>query len=434
MRDGVIEQAIYGAREAGGPGFLARSPGFLDDWLPVAERLVTNFGERPAGVACPGCVFAQPFDDRRVAVVQAADQGGALTFRLLIVPADLYRDLGGDPFYLSDQFPPPWEAGAEGPVGRPGARASAVVEAAAVVGVAAGPVAAVPAGLPSLRWTAGPPPARTVEQVQKVLNGPHCATLLGGVQALLDGRRLVFERPAPDPRLIRGLWALLPTGRRSGLWPATFAFGDACRFDAFVVPRAASPDFDGCLTEEQASDYPEGAYEMRLQTAVEAGDQRRMDDLFAGRTPGRWIRIAFLLCALAIVNAPFVMMMLAPTPPPAPAPIAQQPTLPAAAACPPLNDGERQELAARLQQFARRRGIDLPAGTTDEALTDGIERIDRSLAGGEPGRDPGRLRDLGPVQRQLRALLWKHGVADYDAPGLNPAEMVEKLQDKVGPK
>ncbi len=76
----------------------------------------------------------------------------------------------------------------------------------------------------------------------------------------------------------------------------------------------------------------------------------------------------------------------------------------------------------------------MPRDTTAAALNDGIEKIDQSLGAGEPGRDPGRLRDLGPVQRQLRALLWKHGVADYDAPGLRPAEMVEKLQQKVGAK
>src|SRR5258708_12192153 len=62
--DVVIEQAIYGAQDAGGYRFLARSPGFLDAWLPEAERLCTRFGERPSGVACPACVFAQPFGPR----------------------------------------------------------------------------------------------------------------------------------------------------------------------------------------------------------------------------------------------------------------------------------------------------------------------------------------------------------------------------------
>src|SRR5262245_5224006 len=132
----LIEQALYGSRDAAGYRFLARSPGFRDDWLPEAERLCTDFGERPAGVACPACVFALPLGPRHVAVVQAAERGaddagrpGALTFRILAVPRDLYADLGGDPFFLADAFPPPWDADGS---------------------------------LPALSWTADPPPLRTV--------------------------------------------------------------------------------------------------------------------------------------------------------------------------------------------------------------------------------------------------------------------------------
>ena len=153
---------------------------------------------------------------RHVAVVQAADQGGddgrpgPLAFRLLILPAALYDHLGGDPFAIADQFPPDWQAAAicRPWSGRPGRRR--------------------------------PEPWR---QLQKVLDVPHSATLLGGVQALLDGSRLVFERPAPDTHLMRGLWALLPTNSRRDLWPATFAFGNACRFHAVVVPRAVGDGF-----------------------------------------------------------------------------------------------------------------------------------------------------------------------------------------------
>src|SRR5690349_5910048 len=141
-----IEQAIYGSQDAGGYRFLAQSAGFRDEWLAEAERVCTGFGERPAGVACPGCVFARPFGRRHVAVVQAADQGqddtgrpGALGFYLLILPRPFYREAGGDPFRVAEQFPPPWSARGE---------------------------------LPPLDWTAGPPPARTVDALQKTLNVP----------------------------------------------------------------------------------------------------------------------------------------------------------------------------------------------------------------------------------------------------------------------
>ena len=85
-----------GSQDEGGYRFLARSPGFPEDWLAEAERLCTGFGERPADIHCPGAVFALPFARKQVAVVQVADQGrddagrpGALAFRLLVLPAGL---------------------------------------------------------------------------------------------------------------------------------------------------------------------------------------------------------------------------------------------------------------------------------------------------------------------------------------------------------
>src|SRR5436309_9770301 len=117
MPEILLEQALYGGHDSGGYRFLARSPGFLDDWLPEAERLCIGFGERPAGVSCPAAVFARPLGPRHVAVVQVADQGrddagrpGALGFHLLVLPRALYADLGGDPFFVADHFPPPWAA------------------------------------------------------------------------------------------------------------------------------------------------------------------------------------------------------------------------------------------------------------------------------------------------------------------------------------
>jgi hypothetical protein len=277
----VIEQATYSAPDSGGYEHLARSPGFLDNWLSAAKDLCAALGERRAGVACPGCVFAQQFGAGRVAVVQAADQADSLGFRLLILPAALYASLGGDPFYVADQFPPDWRARGE---------------------------------LPALEWTAGPPPERTVEAVQKLLNAPHSAVLLGGVQALLDGGRLAFERAAPDPQLLRGLWALLPTGDRCEMWPASFAFSNGGQFHAVVVPDGAAMSFPGVIGEEEAADYPEGRYEWNLQRAAEAGDQRQIDALFGGRKQWGVLRLVFLLLVLLFLNLPF-MLMFRPSPP-----------------------------------------------------------------------------------------------------------------------
>src|SRR5688572_20657685 len=94
-----LEQALYGGHESGSYRFIARSPGFRDEWLAEAERLCTAFGERPAGVSCPRAVFAHRFGLDQVAVVQVTDQGfddrgrpGALAFHLVIFPATAYGE------------------------------------------------------------------------------------------------------------------------------------------------------------------------------------------------------------------------------------------------------------------------------------------------------------------------------------------------------
>ena len=267
----MIEQALFAAKD-GGFTCLARSPGFGDEWVTAAEQLCVGYGPRPEAVACPGGLFALKFERGFVTVVQVTGQGkdgfGPLAFRFLVLPQSLYADLHGDLFRIADAFPPTW--GANG-------------------------------SLSSLDWTAGPPPRRTVADVQQILNVPYSATLLGGVQALVDGGRLVFERTAPDGRLLRSLWALLPISNRCELWPATFAFGNSLGFDVVVVPRADGPEYANCVTEVHAGDYPEGRYELALQVAAEGGHQEDLDALFARRSRGQTMRVGLILLVLFIV-------------------------------------------------------------------------------------------------------------------------------------
>jgi hypothetical protein len=404
----VIEQAIYGSRGAGGYHFLARSPGFREEWLEEAERLCTGFGERPAGVACPEAVFARPLGTRHVAVVQVADQGvddagrpGALGFRLLILPKELYRDLGGDPFFISDSLPPPWLARGD---------------------------------LPALEWTAGSPPPRTVEALRRTLDVPNSPTLLGGVQALLDGGRLVFERTAPAPELVRSLWQLLPHHDRSELWPATFCFGNAHHFHVVVLPRANDTEVAGYIPEEQAGDYPEGRYELNLQVAVESGNQRDLDHLLAQRSRAQTFRLVVGLLAVATVVA-FATAGLSPprqAPPRTAAPPHTALVLPAVEECPRLAPGEERDLAVRLLGLGQSLGIPpLPPQGEKDRLGELVRRIDDRLGTPSPQRDPGDLAKLGPVQRQLRALLWKQGVPQYDDPRLNTIELVDRLRRRL---
>jgi hypothetical protein len=410
----LIEQAIYGGQDSGGYRFLARSAGFLDGWLADAERLCTGFGERPAGVACPLAVFARPLGKKHVAVVQVADQGaddagrpGALAFRLLVMPARLYIDLGADPFWIAEQLPPPWRARGE---------------------------------MDTITWTAGPQPKRTVDDLRRILDveAERTQTLLGGVQILVDGGRLVFVRQRPDERMVRDLWALLPNSTRMVTWPASFVFGNAHRFHVAVVPHADGPAFEGCTREEKAGDYPEGRYELALQSAVEDGNQAEVDALLCRRSRAQtlrlavWLLVAFALIA-TIIHFPFGGRPAEEEDNKARVKSKDEPLkLPLIEEVPSLTAEERARLAGRLAGLGKRLGIDLPPGDTGQALADAVVELDRRLdEKKKPRRDPGKELARGPVQRRLQALLWKHGSADYNQPGLNVDELVDRLRDSL---
>jgi hypothetical protein len=405
MPEILLEQATYGSHDSRGYRFLARSPGFLDDWLPEAERLCTGFGERPAGVACPAAVFARPLGKHHVAVVHVADHGiddagrpGALGFHLLVLPHDAYAFLGGDPFALAKRFPPPWEARGE---------------------------------LSALTCPAEPPVRRTVAEIQALFERHKVMqpTLLGGVQALVDGGRVVFERSEPDPDVVGALWTLLPSKTRAGLWPASFAFGNRLGFDALVVPKVQGVEFVNYLREEQAGDYPEGRYEHSLQVAAESGDQAELDALFARRTRADTWRLCVMLLAVALVLMAAVHWLLPdPVPPPAGPPAPAQLDLPPPEVFHKLNEQERQSLTAALAGLAEKVGVPEPRPATAEDL---MQAIDAKLGTPDPARAPGALRDYGPPLRQLRVLMWKHGTPEYNDPRLNPKELVERFEKRL---
>jgi hypothetical protein len=400
----VIEQALYASHKDGGYQLLARSGGFVDEWQPLAERLCSGFGERPAGAACPACLFAHPFGKRHVAVVQVADQGldgfgrpGGPAFRFLILARSDYAGLGGDPFLVADQFPAPWTSRGE---------------------------------LPVLSWPPELPLSRTVEQVQSVLQradeGPN---LLGGAQLLVDGGRLVFERPAPDTELMRGLWTLLPTSTRCELWPASFAFGNALGFHALVVPYAGEGEYADYVRGEQAGDYPEGRYELNLQIAAEAGDQAELDALLARRSRKETWRLGLMVLGACLVLALGGNLLLPPPPRGVPASTSAKPDLPSADHFPPLSAAEQQRLSQALESLANAIGVQpLPRPATAEALLTAV--ADR-LAASVPSRHPSADLTSGPVERRLRALLWRQGVAGYQNPKLSPVELIGRLRQQI---
>jgi hypothetical protein len=288
--------------------------------------------------------------------------------------------------------------------------------------------------LSSLSWNAGAMSARTVEMLQKMLNVPHSATLLGGAQILLDGGRLVFERSSPDDAIPRSLWALLPTRERAELWPASFTFSNVHQFDVLVVPRADGPEYEHYITEEKAGDYPEGRYECNLQSAIETGDQQEIDALL-NYSRSRMLRLIVVLCVIVMILS-FAMARLLPgardTPTTSTA-ASSSPLLdlPPVNQCPALSPHERSELAERLHRLGARLHVDLPAGTSDEALTAALAALDQKLGAAKSRQGAEPLRNYGPLQRQLRVLLWKRGVAAYNARGLNTVELLERLEERL---
>jgi hypothetical protein len=331
---------------------------------------------------------------------------------LLVMPHDAYESLTGDPFLIADAFPPAWDQR----------------------GV-----------LPTLSWPNDPVGRRTVSQVQEVLKNGDSATLLGGVQALIDSGRLVFERRAPDTELLRRIWLLLPTSTRCTIWPASFAFANTLHFDLVVVPRAEIEQFPDYLREEQAGDYPEGRYELDLQIAAEAGDQAQLDALFYRRSSAQTVRLAIYILFITAVLA-VVMNVLSPrgnrpqpqTPPAAP-PATPQAALgsPALDAdYPPLNEETANRSALALRELIPQLGRPPAESAT---LNELMSALDARLAASIPA-DPrkvdvvNRLADQGKLQHpeaRLRAWLWLYGGKDYSDLRHSLPELIEMLGKTV---
>jgi hypothetical protein len=301
MTDIPIEQALFYRLDHDKPGLQARSAGFHDDWLAEAETLILGFGDRPAGARCPQAVFAYPFGNDQVAVVHVADQNSAEAvgrllcgFHLLVLPRRAYEGLWGDPFAVARLLPPSWQA-----------RGTLPASPLPAVPLPLRTVAEIQQVLQRLKAGALPEDQDPNEnQPERTADNSESPALLGGVQVLVDGGRVVFERPGSDTGLIPALWTLLPTRSRCQLWPASFAFSNALGFDALVVPRIQGDEYEGYTPEDQAEVYPQGRYELGLQIAVEAGDQRALDSILNRRTWTESWRLAvtmivvFLLLAL----------------------------------------------------------------------------------------------------------------------------------------
>ena len=261
-----------------GPTVVAKSDGVPFELEDAALRVAAKYGPRLPGIAVPRAVFAAPHGWSHVFVGQVADQPGPdspLGFRLLVLNRPLYDALG-DPFAIADRYPPEWNARG---------------------------------ALPVLTWPGEPLPPRRVEDVAALLKAGDGPLLLGAAQALLDGGRLMLKRGAPDDAVIPALWKLLPDRTRCGLWPATFAFANDLGFHAVALPEVPAKTPMGYLSEEQVKDYPEGRYELAVQTAAESGNQADLDRLFARASSWDVLRLAAAM-VLGAVGVALVVKFL----------------------------------------------------------------------------------------------------------------------------
>lgn len=271
-----IQQAVVVA-DLRGVRVTGHSPEFD---TAEAERIAVLFGQRRPGVKCPLAHFACPFGRRHVAVVRVEDRPGTgdpLGFRFLVLARELYEHLG-DPFAISDRYPPDWSA----------------------VGY-----------LAELAWPPEPLPERTLEQLDAVLRSGEGPLLLGGTQAIVDGNRILLKRDSPDEALARGLWQLLPTRTRADRWPASFAFSDELGFHLAAGPAFSPGNREPKpLTEEAVKDYPQGSYELNLQIAVEGGDREGVRRLLARRTADDTIRLGLYIIAFSLLVAALFRFVL----------------------------------------------------------------------------------------------------------------------------
>lgn len=251
-----------------GDNLLARSSKVTDDWITLALTISRQFGDPPPDVECPEALFAKPFGKKHVAVVQVAGPTTrpALRFRFLILGQELYNHLG-DPFAIADRYPPEWNARGT---------------------------------LPDLDWPPQPLPPRTIEQLDAVLKNGDGPFLLGASQTLVDGGKILLKRDAPEPKLLRDLWALLPDSTRCHAWPATFAFSNELQFDVVATPAVPEAGIPGYLSEDQTRDYPDSRYERNLQIAIESGDQRSLDRLLTRRSSAETLRLAVIILVLGM--------------------------------------------------------------------------------------------------------------------------------------
>jgi hypothetical protein len=232
----LLEQLVYGSFPFWDRGYdvLARSPGCRAEWVADVLAACRRFGEAPAGVTPAPAIFSLRLPSGPRAIVGIEPQGlddrgrpGALAFHALLVDPRDDRKAGSSPFAFAGALRRDWSAGTT--------------------------LAAIP-------WTVEAPvcpPSPADPRSRRI------------VEALSKGRRVALESPEPIDRLAREVWPSLPESVRRKGSVATWAFGNANRFDLVALPRLAGIELDRSYLDPasivaEPGPVPEGVKSRRL--------------------------------------------------------------------------------------------------------------------------------------------------------------------------
>jgi hypothetical protein len=209
--DILLEQLVYGSFPFWDRGYdvLARSPGCRAESVVEVLAACQRFGDAPSGIMPASALFsvALPTGPRAIVGVEPLgvdDRGrpGALAFHALLVEPGDYRKAGSNPFAFAGALRGDWSAEST---------------------------------LAAVSWPVGPPgdPIPPTDPRSRRI-----------IEALSKGRRVALESPEPIDGLARSVWPSLPGSVRRNASVATWAFGNANRFDLVALPRLAVVEFD----------------------------------------------------------------------------------------------------------------------------------------------------------------------------------------------
>lgn len=261
---------VFLRREGDAIHIVAQSEGVTEEVLAELQRACLAFGQ--PSIVFPSAMFTQRWKKQYLIVVQVID--APLRFHAVIVDENALSFAAIDPELIAKDIRPDWNA-------------SGTIE--------------------PFVWKSEYP-VDTIAVFQDILKTGNSQLLLGATQALFDSGKIVFERPDPDPMLVRNLWRMLPYSSRRELTFATFAFSDALRCNVMVMPKIEAVPV-GYLIESNVLDYPEGRYEKAVQIAVEADDQRGLNRLLWRRSSSETLRLAWWILGASMLVAIVMKIM-----------------------------------------------------------------------------------------------------------------------------